>query len=766
VTGLDIAGNALETVTDLPDTLRTLDISRNPRLTAVANLPANLEQLHAASTPFDELAQLPATLLELDLNTDVDRHRTPLDLSRLPRHLRVLKLSGRLLNATLPDIAALCPDLQHLNLASNGLTEIPRLPHGIRILELQANELRNLAALPRTLVKLNVSSNRLPAMNLNESAFPMLEHLDASGNELIVLDSIPSTVRHLNVGGNSLFRLPTLSNSLETLKAHGNSLTYLPPLLPQRLRVLEIASNGIESLPDELPTTLIKLDVGNNELRTITAALPPLVELNVRANHLKWLPRLPLSLEKLDASDNDLSRLDDLPDGLTELHVNGNRLEQIPPLPATLRVLKIHDNPLENLPALPAGLSELNASNIGLTLLNHRLPRELRICDISLNNFMNFPSIPDAVMTLIVSESNLHSLPPLPDGLLHLDASRNRLTQVQNLPASLQVINFSRNGLQTLPSDLFSYGRDCQVNLQSNPFNEFALDRLISISLMNEGELERLPTITYDLPNRAMLRGHVAAWYPDTPTRQRAMEHWHDVPDDDSFGAFGNFLEQLRETAQFSNQGLRTDIVKWLDRLATNRELRDATMALSVEALGSCNDRITLSLNRMKMLDLAAQINAGDYDDRLPDMMGLARSWFRLERLEVFARRKIEEQTAAYEEWRARAAAGTSAPPGYRRPDDVEVYLALQVRLRQRLGLFIDDAGMLFEQIANLSSEDYSDAERYVLASEQDDFVRYLTLQWSPWTELLKRLNPDGYEAAEDKILDYLGGADYSGPQF
>lgn len=772
---LILASNDLEAMPELPATLRALDISQNRRLTTIGSLPANLEQLHAALSPIERLQQLPDTLAELDLNMHDDQPRLALDLSALPRGLRVLKLSNRVLNEELLRSVARCESLQHLNLAGNGLAELPLVPAGILILDIAANNLKRLPGLPPALVNLNARNNELGQLELTDAAFPMLEDLDASENALRNLPNIPSTIRRLNVRQNMLTRLPDLPDGLEVLAASGNRLSQLPGL-PRQLRVLEIASNEIRNLP-ELPDTLIRLDASNNELDKIMAPLRQIEELNVRRNQLEWLPRIPPSLRKLDASDNNLHDLPPLPRELHELNVSLNGLRQIPELPADLRVLNISDNLLETLPSLPEGLIELDARNTSITQLNGPLPSGLRICDISLNNFTELPPIPDTVHTLIVNRNNLSGLPRLPDGLLHLEARSNRLVSLENLPDTLRVIDLSRNSLASLPRfngrptlldlqrnlfdtltlDMDSYGPDCHVNVRGNLFTVHTQDRLILISLMHEDESANLPRITYDLPAPALLRRQIANWYPDDQTRLRAMAHWHDVPDDGSFEAFSGFLERLSETTHFSNAILLADITQWLDRLAMDQELRNSTMVLSAEALGHCDDRITLSFNHMKMLDLAAQINSGAYDERLPEVIALARGWYRMERLELFARRKIEEQTAAHEAWQGDEAA-TPRPP---LPDDVEVYLALQVRLRRLLALPIDDAGMLFENIAALSEEDYTAAAREVIASERDGFVRYLALQWSPWLELLKRLDPENYENAQERIVDQLSSDQY-----
>lgn len=132
----------------------------------------------------------------------------------------------------------------------------------------------------------------------------------------------------------------------------------------------------------------------------------------------------------------------------------------------------------------------------------------------------------------------------------------------------------------------------------------------------------------------------------------------------------------------------------------------------------------------MKKEGIILDIERGEYDEQLNKLIPLARQMFRLDQLEQIAYAKA-------------ATLGMV--------DEVEVYLAYQVKLRDKLDLPLDITDMRFFDVSYVTQQDLEQAEKQVKTAEKNDFEHYLASDFSPWKSVLKRFSPDDYAAAEDK---------------
>jgi hypothetical protein len=142
----------------------------------------------------------------------------------------------------------------------------------------------------------------------------------------------------------------------------------------------------------------------------------------------------------------------------------------------------------------------------------------------------------------------------------------------------------------------------------------------------------------------------------------------------------------------------------------------------------------------MKKALLTDAVESGQYDARLPDLIATARRMFRLDKLENIARSKAA---------------------GLRLVDEVEVYLAYQVQLRDRLDLPLDTPNMRFFGASLLTSDDLDRAEEQVKLAETTEFFDYLATDWGPWQGVLARLQPQAHQATKAKLVDALAGRDF-----
>jgi hypothetical protein len=384
---------------------------------------------------------------------------------------------------------------------------------------------------------------------------------------------------------------------------------------------LDLTNLGLQSLPAYLPTGLQRLDVSHNQFQSLPDTLPDgLQSLYASHNQLQSLPEhLPAALQVLDASHNQLQSLpENLPDGLQGLEVSHNQLQSLPQhLPAGLQQLEVSQNQLQSLPEhLPAGLQQLYVNNNQLRSLPEHLPAPL--------------------VVLAVSHNQLSRLPErLPDDLEVLDVSYN---QLQRLP-------------EHLPDDLDVHG------LETNP--------LLAGPQLQAG------------PQLHPLAWAVAAWpRPEgAPANEAEIAgHWQAFANEPGADAFTHFLRELANTVNARRSpDFRSSVGEWLCLLETRPELRQETFNASLSATDTCQDGASLTFNAMHQLRLASDVVLGQYDQRLPELIQLARGMFRLDELNTIAR-----ETAEWQESQGMAV------------DPVEVELAYQVKLRVPLGLLVD----------------------------------------------------------------------------
>ena len=149
-----------------------------------------------------------------------------------------------------------------LRLSNMGLTRLPELPRGVKVLLCDRNYLTELPVLPRGLKVLVCDHNQLTSLpTLPEG----LEDLHCAFNQIIFLPRLPSTLKRLICNNNQLLLLPSLPASLEVLICYNNQLSVLPTL-PVGLKKLECYNNNLTTLPD-LPVTVYDYHILPNPLQ-------------------------------------------------------------------------------------------------------------------------------------------------------------------------------------------------------------------------------------------------------------------------------------------------------------------------------------------------------------------------------------------------------------------------------------------------------------------------------------------------------------------
>ncbi|GDX52183.1 hypothetical protein LBMAG27_12300 [Bacteroidota bacterium] len=166
-------------------------------------------------------------------------------------------------NAVVP---ALPQNLTFLELANDGLNNLPSLCSSIKTFRCATNNLTSLPSLPDSLILLYCDHNQLATI----PNFPDSLHVIYCPFNLITsLPNVPSVVKKFYCHNNQLTNLPFLSNSIKYMFCQSNQLTNLPQL-PNSLSELGCSYNQLTSIPP-LPPHLGYLNCANNNI----TELPP-----------------------------------------------------------------------------------------------------------------------------------------------------------------------------------------------------------------------------------------------------------------------------------------------------------------------------------------------------------------------------------------------------------------------------------------------------------------------------------------------------------
>lgn len=435
----------------------------------------------------------------------------------------------------------------------------------------------------------------------------------------------------------------------------------------------------------------------------------------------------------LSLSDLGLCTLPDyLPDMLARLDVSYNNLKALPAgLPPSLICLIASFNAIDCLPErLPVCLRFLAIDNNCLQLLPETLPAGLLGIDADDNQLMHLPvALPPTLITLKVCRNNLIALPlSLPLTLEALDLSDNWLTAfpfVLIQPGTLGVVHIARNDfsqevLQRLHAVIAApdYDGPCLVDASPGP------DAGAGSGMIQENAPRPVEQV-------------VSVWYP-VEARTAAAAVWRAMADEPGAAAFLGFLDELGQTVCAASAYLYCHVGPWLSLLASKPALRAVTFAIAQDATATCDDRVVLTLNHMQQVRMVHDVDTGGYDADYAQLVACARIMFRHECLEQIARKKIEAMAGAPLLWHSRI-------------DQIEIYLALQVKLAGVLELNLMGQDMRYFSMSYLTAEQLMLSERAVKEEENARFPQWLS-GWPPWQRMVQRQNPLGWAATQNRL--------------
>ncbi|MBH5372761.1 NEL-type E3 ubiquitin ligase domain-containing protein [Bradyrhizobium glycinis] len=446
-------------------------------------------------------------------------------------------------------------------------------------------------------------------------------------------------------------------------------------------------------------------------------------QLNLTSLSLTVLPPgFPALLQRLDVSNNQLTYLpESLPTGLQELYARSNRLTSLPhTFPPGLRRLDVAHNRLTSLSGLPSGLQRLDLSDNRLTSLPDTLPPRLYILHVDQNQLTHLPAA-------------------LPDTLWRLDVSDNRLTHLpDSFPASLITLHASGNRLTSLPENLLTELRHASVvSLRRNPLSERVQTNLATAMHAEgyEGPLVSYSFSTAGGTTQGSVRPlgeAVADWLKDEP---ETLALWQSFGRERGAQDYARFLDKLRQTVNYGDEAFQDAVRDDLRKAARSPRLRGQYFLLAFDAISTCQDRITLTWNGMQTARLNVEVEDGDFDENLQGILERGRILFRLDVLERIAREKVRSLSFV---------------------DEVEVYLAYQVKLRDALELQPVAPKMRFERFSYVTEADIALAETSVREQEAAGFADFLATRWEPWQAVLKRFAPEDHAAMKTRLAEAM----------
>jgi len=454
---LNIACNELE---ELPQSicqstqLVSLILNDN-QLTRIPTSMKNLENLKVLDLRNNLLKYLPDELSELKKLVTLDCAKN--DISSVPKNFKDLK------------------SLQCADLSQNRFAHMPAMSYMSKLSTINLsknciNEIGDVNNLP-SLVKFDLSSNKLEKLPENIGSLKNLDSFKANDNELTCLPSSLSLLKSIKTLDVSNNQISSIDNSmrrlckLETLKVGGNQIEKLPvPFTFMRnLRNLDLSENEFHSFDENsaMPKTIRKFKLKGNEIEKgrlsnkMMHDLRMIVSLDLSSSNLEVLPEQACRLLHLRHLNLSCNKLNDLPAGvgrwlsILDIDVSHNRLRSLP------RQVK---NGWKFLLKLSA-----SHNMIGLLPDSYSNLPMLKVIDVSHNCLKDFPP---GVLSI--------------KSLEEVDANNNQINYLQALPLNqncegdnivspnLKKVDLHDNCLTFIEGDLRAFNKVKYFDLSNN----------------------------------------------------------------------------------------------------------------------------------------------------------------------------------------------------------------------------------------------------------------------------------------------------------
>ena len=326
------------------------------------------------------------------------------------------------------------------------------------------------------------------------------------------------------------------------------------------------------------------------------------------------------------------------------------------------------------------------------------------------------------------------SLTTLPDNLqVGRDLYLTRCTSLTILPDNLQLgRNLDLTGctsLTSLPNWIVRLGPVSEdearyVNLTRTGLSDFVLERLRDTET---------PGMQFYFSRRAAQVG-----VPIADSVDEGLDPWmkllpagSEKPnlqfEPDQVRTVCTYLARLTNTAEYKNQSTRLllaqRVVNLFQALSEDEGLKDVVLNVIEGGLETCDDRV---INSFDEVDLAVKIYQADQRGDEAELRELAKGILMLEHVRAKANEHIATLT-----W----------------VDEIEVMLAYQIGLQEKLNLPISTKNMIFRRCAQVSDEKLETVGDEIVKEVTDEKVEAFLKDWDPWKKHLRREAVQSYDA-------------------
>ena len=364
-------------------------------------------------------------------------------------NLRELRLSGNEIQKISPECSF--PQLKNLDISMNDIKEFPNLSQFAPTLEIMNLSFNLLAKFPEdvplTMIKMDVSHNRIVTFDNSLENNTQLTSLDISFNRIKNLPPLPETLETFNCEKNQIEYNDSIEYKmvkLQTLQFNHNKMKQIPKLQNCKANTLILTHNLLEEINTENLGTLI-------------------TRLDFTSNCIGEIPETIFQIDKLQTLNLTNNRITKVPDNIKL---------------SSITALYISENEISSLPQnLPVSLITIEAIGCKFTKFPDQLTELTRLSfiDFSNNKINEIKKFPNC-RHIGLSCNQLESIPEIPDSVTYLDLSHNKLKSLHITGdfMMIQELDLSHNLL-----DVFTF-ENLQIchtlKLSHNSLSKFTLD--------------------------------------------------------------------------------------------------------------------------------------------------------------------------------------------------------------------------------------------------------------------------------------------------
>lgn len=398
-------------------------------------------------------------------------------------------------------------------------------------------------------------------------------------------------------------------------------------------------------------------------------------------------------------------------------------------------------------------LRELSAKGCQLTILPKRLDTMPRLERLRLTD--------NQIVLDLTAVNRLKKMTRLE--ILRLDDNPLGMSPDIGRMPSLKVVGLKKTGLSTWPLGTFdkTRPRGFLMDLRANPIDLIPevvpgspQAWIVARSRLSVGDLSDINQVLYQEVRRSV----ALPPEPVIPSTSQidpmiSIDHWTDVPglgidratlwsdliDEPQAQRFMEVLVNTQESADYRAGGrardqLRQRVWRMLDAVQIDSRLREELFTMAIAPV-DCADAGAQLFNNMGIRVLASEAYSYSTDsvELENKLVTLAKGAARLEQVNEIARADVASRGG--------------------NPDDVEIYLAYQTGLAQRLSLPWQSEGMLFRPVSGVTDAMVNQAYDTVLTLEEGDGLVNKMLEQNFWENHLR----ERYSARmETNKRDYL----------